>query len=282
MITFDPQPARDQAPLAVEPYDRWILPTGTVKAEFRREGRGFLLRFPGEADFAINVASDSVTGWPVPGVEDSHFQSLYHNAVLPLLGDHNGGIFLHGSAVSIGGRAIAFLGQSGDGKTTLAGAFAKAGRPFLTEDVIELTPQGQGYLLQPKPSGLRLYADSAAYLLGQQVGAAGGGGKFDVSDAMTLPFCSKAVPLAAIVVLGSDHAATLALTPLAAPSAVQQLLPHSFVLDVEDKPRLRGHFSRIVGLGSQTPCYVLDFPRDYDELPRVIVATVAEMARLRA
>lgn len=278
MTTFRPEPARSQQPLAGEPYDRWILPSGTVKAEFRRAGRGFVLRFPGEADFAIDADCRSVTGWPAPGVENSHFLSLYSNAVLPLLGDHNGGLFLHGSAVAVGGRALAFLGQSGDGKTTLAGAFAKAGHPFLTEDVIELTPQGDGYLLQPKPSGLRLYSDSAAYLLGAQVVADESDDKFDVADAMTLPFCSEAMPLAAVFLLGGDHDAPLALDRIAAPAAVQQLLPHSFVLDVEDKPRLRGHFSRIVGLGSHTPCYTLDYPRRYDELPPVVAAIIALVA----
>lgn len=282
MTTFRPQPPREQSPLAGEPYDRWILSSGTVKAEFRHAGRGFLVRFPGEADFAINADTWSVTGWPAPDVEESHFLSLYRNAILPLIGDHNGGLFLHGSAVLVGNRAVAFLGQSGDGKTTLAGAFAKTGHPFLTEDVIELVPRGETYLLQPKPSGLRLYADSAAYLLGSEVGADAGTNKFDVAAAEALPFCDKPAQLAAIFLLGSDHDAALALTPLPPPAAVQRLLPHSFVLDVEDKVRLRAHFSRIVGLASQSPCYTLDYPRTYGELPGVIAAVIATVTEAGA
>lgn len=280
MTTFLPQPARAQAPLGGEPYDRWILPDGTVKAEFRRTGEDYLLRFPAEADFAIAADGSQVNGWPAPDVPHEHFLSLFHNSVLPLIGDHHGGLFLHGSAVVIGGRAVAFLGQSGDGKTTLAGAFAKAGYPFLTEDVIEIVPKDGDYLLQPKPSGLRVFADSAAWLIGADTAGKSRYDKIDVAAAMTLPFAATPAPLAALVLLGSDRDAALALHQLPAPAAVQRLLPHSFVLDVEDKRRLRSHFSRIVGLATEVPCSMLDYTRHYDELPGVIAATIAHVAKV--
>lgn len=278
VTTFDQRPARRQHAIASPPYDRWVLPGGTIKAEFRRDGDGYLLRFPDEADFAIAHDGSEVIGWPAPGVAHGHFISLFNNAILPLIGDHNGGLFLHGSAVLIAGRAVAFLGESGDGKTTLAGAFAKAGHPFMTEDVIELVPEGGHYLLQPKPSGLRLYADSAQWLAGAGIVSDSSDDKIDVTAAMALPFAASPAPLAALVLLGSDHDAALAFTPLAAPAAVQRLLPHSFVLDVEDKPRLKAHFSRIVALATTVPLYELDYPRDYSELPQVIAATVAQLA----
>lgn len=280
MTIFLPQPARPQQPLDGEPYDRWILPNGIVKAEFRRNDRGFILRFPDEADFTIAQGGAEVTGWPAPDVAQSHFVSLFNNAILPLIGDHNGGLYLHGSAVAINGRAVAFLGESGDGKTTLAGAFAKVGHPFLTEDVIELVAEGGGYWLQPKPSGLRLYPDSAAWMIGEPVGADSSDNKIDVTGTMALPFASAPAPLAALVLLGSDHDAALALESLLPPAAVQRLLPHSFVLDVEDKSRLRSHFSRIVGLATEVPCSRLDYTRYYDELPGVIAAIIAHVAKV--
>ncbi len=282
MSAFEAMPPREQAPLASEPYDRWVLSDDCVKAEFHRSADGFLLRFLDEADFAIDADCQKVTGWSVPGVADNHFRSLYYNAVLPLIGDHLGGLFMHGSAVAVGGRAVAFLGQSGDGKTTLAGAFAKAGHPYLTEDVIELVIEGGAYHLQPKPSGLRLFADSAAYVLGTDPAMAEGKEKIDVADAIALPFRDTPTPLAAIFLLGSDYEAALAIARLDQHRAAQQLLPHSFVLDVEDKVRLRGHFGRIVGLACDVPCYSIDYLRDYGELPRVVEAVAAEVNRIDA
>lgn len=280
MTDFEAMPPREQAPLASEPYDRWVLSDDCIKAEFYRSADGFLLRFLGEADFAIDGDCQRVTGWPVPGVADNHFQSLYHNAVLPLIGDHLGGLFLHGSAVAIDGRGVVFLGQSGDGKTTLAGAFARAGYPYLTEDVIELVIEGGEYHLQPKPSGLRLFPDSAAYVTGNDPEAAQGEDKIDVADAVALPFRSTPAKLAAVFLLGPDHAAALALARLDQHRAAQLLLPHSFVLDVEDKGRLRGHFGRIVGLACDVPCYSIDYLRDYAELPRVLEAVAAEVDKV--
>lgn len=280
MNTFEAKPPREQASLASEPYDRWVLSDDCIKAEFHRNSDGYLLRFLGEADFAMDADCLRVTGWPVPGVAENHFHSLYHNAVLPLIGDHLGGLFLHGSAVAIGESAVAFLGQSGDGKTTLAGAFAKAGYPYLTEDVIELMIDGGVYHLQPKPSGLRLFPDSAAYVIGHDPEMAEGEEKIDVADAVALPFRDRPAPLAAIFLLGSDYDAALALARLDQHRSAQLLLPHSFVLDVEDKVRLRGHFGRIVGLACDVPCYSIDYLRVYAELPRVVEAVAAEVKKV--
>lgn len=275
MVNFVSHPPREQAPLPGEPYDRWIVPGEGVKAEFHRWGHGYLMRFEGDADFEIYPDEPRVVGWPTPEEDPAHYQSLFHNAILPLIGDHNGGLFLHGSAVAIGGRAVAFIGQSGDGKTTLAGALAKAGHPFLTEDVIELVASSGGYTLQPKPSGLRLFADSAHYLLGDAIEWPENASKLDVSSDATIPFRDQPAPLAAIVILGHDHAAELSITPIQTSAAVQLLLPHSFILDVEDKPRLKTHFGRIVGLSLDVRCYQLDYTRDYEKLPQVITAITA-------
>lgn len=270
-------PPRAQPPLTTEPYDRWIVPNDRVKAEFHRLPDGYLLRFPNEADFKIQPAEFKVDGWPALRTSSAHFESLFHNAVLPLIGDHNGGVFLHGSAVAVGARAVAFVGQSGDGKTTLAGAFAKMGHPFLTEDVIELVSHDAGFLLQPKRSGLRLFADSVAYMLGENLDRAAASQKRDVAEAMSLPFRNQPTPLAAVFLLGSDHASPLKITRVPLKVATQKLLPHSFILDVEDKTRLQGHFGRIVELSCNIPCYTIDYRRIYAELPDVIGAIIAKL-----
>lgn len=46
-----------------------------------------------------------------------------------------GGFALHASAVNINGGAVAFMGVSGIGKSTLASAFWRKGHPVLTDDV---------------------------------------------------------------------------------------------------------------------------------------------------
>lgn len=281
VLTLDPYPPRVQPALASAPYDRWITPEGEVKAEFHRVPDGFLLRFPDEADFVIDIAARRVSAWPAPETTPDHFESLFQHGVVPLVGNHLGGLFLHGSAVAVGGKAIAFLGLSRSGKTTLAGAFAKAGYPFMTEDVIELVPSGDSYLLQPKHSRLRLFVDSATWLLEREFADAEDDDKHSLAAGDALPFSDAPVALARIYVLGHDHEAALAITSFEGPAALAQLLPHSFVLDVEDKPRLRAHFGRLAELSERMVCSALDYPRRYEELASVIAAILADIQKGR-
>jgi len=270
--------ARPQARLPDPPYDRWITPADQVMAEFRRlPPDGFLLRFPGEADFEIFPEADLVRCWPTPDVDPQHLDSLYHNAVLPILGNHGGGLFLHGSAVAIDGRAVAFLGLSRSGKTTLAAALARQGHPLLTEDVIELVHSPAGYELQPKSTSIRLFADSAAFLLGNDALAGESWRKHSVPSDCGLAFHDRPAPLAHIYLLGDDREAPLRIEPLAASMALKQMLLHSFILDVEDKRRLNAHFCRIAELSERIPCSVLDYPRRYSELPSVLNAVIEEL-----
>lgn len=247
-------------------------------AEFHRTADGYLVRFPGQADFLITAPSDpeqtTITGWQDPDCSRQNAANLFHNAILPILGNHTGGLFLHGSAVRLfaGDKeegAVAFLGLSRGGKTTLAGSFAKAGYPFLTEDVIDLAMRDEVYWLQPKRSKLRLFVDSAQHLLGESADFADANAKQDVEAGKTLPFSDRPVPLRQIYVLGTDHRADLSIRRLSLQEALGALLPHAFILDVEDKPRLKQHFSRMADLSRGIGCYALDYRRDYAELPLV-------------
>lgn len=276
-----PEPAREQRELSTEPYDRWVSPQGVCMAEFHRTGDGYLIRYPYQCDFELKPLQTGtefrIVGWPVPDCDTQSVLNLYHNAIQPILGNHSGGLFLHGSAVRLApgdgsakdAGAVAFLGLSRGGKTTLAGSFAKAGFPFLTEDVIDLRLRKTDYWLQPKRSKLRLFADSARFLLGETIAIADDDLKQDVDAAENLPFASREVPLRQIYVLGTDHSAPLRVRQLSLPEALKALMPHAFILDVEDKQRLKGHFARMADLARDIPCYTLDFTRDYAELPRV-------------
>lgn len=281
----------EQRALSADPYDRWVSPEGVCMAEFYRlssfvSGDGYLVRFPGQADFELSGFSGTnkvkITATPVPGCDPQTLSNLYNNAIVPILGNHSGGLFLHGSAVCVADDiseeqpgAIAFLGLSRGGKTTLAGAFAKDGNPFLTEDVIDLSLAEGQYWLQPKRSRLRLFADSARHLLGQSTAIADENRKQDVEAGQTLPFAERPVVLRQIYVLGTDHAAPLSIRKFSLPQALTALMPHAFILDVEDKQRLRGHFSRMADLSQDIGCYALDYTRNYEELPKVQAAILA-------
>jgi hypothetical protein len=82
--------------------------------------------------------------------------------VLRLRGIH----CLHASAVLVGESAIALAGPPGAGKSTLAAAFGRSGFPVLSDDVVALADQGEGFLVQPGYPRVNLWPDSVRALFG--------------------------------------------------------------------------------------------------------------------
>lgn len=275
MITLIEEAPRAQSPLSTHAYDHWMTPEGEVKAEFHKMVEGFLIRFPDEADFQIDETCERVTAWPASDQNIELTRDLYRNAILPVIANHRGGLCLHGSAVVVGDCAIGFVGQSRSGKTTLAGAFAKAGDSFLAEDAIELVRNSSVYHVQPKEPILRLFDDSARFLLEQLPVDCQGHGKRVVRAPERLPFCIEAMPLHALMILGDGEPDGVMLDRLGPQAALSSLLQHSFILDVEDKARLKAHFSRLADLSQETACYRLEYTREYSELSAVIEAVRA-------
>ncbi len=264
--------ARQQSALPDEPYDRWITTEGQVKAEFHRADGGFLVRFPGDADFQIAERGSHVVAIPAEEGGAEAVYDIYRNAILPVIANHTGGLCLHGSAIVYEGAALAFIGQSRSGKTTLAATLAKAGYPFLTEDVVEITSDDDGLLVQPKEPTLRLMGDSFNFVFGRCLVGLNDDRKRAIDIADSMPVSATAVPLAALLLLSDTDPAEVQISRLGASQALAQLLQHSFILDVEDKRRLEDHFTRLAELSRTIACYSLDYRRDYSELNRVIAA----------
>ncbi|TRD11653.1 hypothetical protein FGU71_07090 [Erythrobacter insulae] len=273
---------RPQAALGTAAYDRWLSPDHECLCEFHREASGFLLRFPGEADFLIDNALTTAVAWPVPDAQRGIERRLFENSIQPLLGNHAGGLFLHGSGVRTDFGAAVMLGNSRSGKTTLAGFLAKHGNPYMTEDVVDLAQSGDEFRLRSKASALRLFRDSAEHLLGETIEISVEGGKQPLKATEGLPFSSGSQRVSAIFLLGDDHGAEISVHRLRSAAALPALMPHAFILDVEDRPRLRGHFDRLADLADRVPVYTLDYPREYSALPQVRAAILEALEGMSA
>ena len=157
MAGFEQQSARPQATLTSKPYHQWETPDGDIVSMFYRVPGGYMLRFPNRADFTIAIEDWTVSCVPVPNVLQEVLSSLYFNQVMPLLDSCDGALVLHASAVSGDGVALAFLGPSGRGKSTLAAGFARHGHPFLTDDGLWLEQEGPFYFARPNRPNFRLW-----------------------------------------------------------------------------------------------------------------------------
>lgn len=271
------QPARLQSPLAEPDFARWRSAEGAVTVTFHRRTGGYLVRFIDRADFLISAGADEVTCRTVPGTSARVARDLYLNQVLPMMRSHRGELIIHASAVAIDGKTAAFVAATGRGKSTLAATFARAGRPFLSDDGLCVTQAASGYLANPNRPSFRLWQDSEAIVLGNTLPDVYADEKSRIEASELLSFQEVPLLLGAMYFLGTGESAAVRMSVISPSAALAQLLNHSFFLDAEDQERMKRHFAALTRLAETVPSFMLDYPRDFALLPSVIAAVSRHM-----
>jgi hypothetical protein len=279
-IDFSVGTAREQAPLDVAAFQTWELPQGTDWTLFYRLEDGYLLRFPGHADFLVSLDGSSVKATPVPQATDATIDHLYLNQALPLALSCQGALMFHASAVVLeSGEAVAFMGSSGAGKSTIATSFAIAGSPFLTDDGLRVAQDAcNRYLVYASHPSLRLWDDSLETLLdGNERVAAQPSytSKTRILADPRLPHCTLPTLLRRVYFLGNGDAAKPSFEALSPPQALVALTSHSFLLDIESHELIAKHFDWLARFAAQPLFYRLDYPRTYEALPEVRAGIIA-------
>jgi len=85
----------------------------------------------------------------VDGVACDGWERFFVGQVLPYAALLSGLEIFHASAVDLDGRAVAFVGPSGAGKTSLALALCRLGAGFVADDVLALEPCGRALMAHP-------------------------------------------------------------------------------------------------------------------------------------
>lgn len=265
-------PAREQACLGNAPFHTWEFPDGRVWAEFHRSAGEVTIRFPGLADFALPPNGGIPACRPVPGLTEATREHLYLNQVLPLVQGRSGFLTFHASAVAVGTGAVAFVGRTGRGKSTLAAAFATGGHPFLTDDGLTVIRRDGAYLVEPSHPSLRLWDDSREALIAPGTAKAEPVSYTDKPRFLAgggLPFSRRPQPLRAAYFLGEEVTEATAFTPMDGAGLLMEWVQHSFLLDLDDPAALGAHFAAVTAFSAAIPCYRLDYPRRYQALDEV-------------
>ena len=264
------------------PFHHWTLPGGGLWAAFYRFKDGYILRFPDLADFRITADGLTATCYPCPTLDDATRDHLFLNQVLPLMLSRQGKLVFHGSAVETNVGAIAFLGPSGRGKSTLAAAFATAGHRFLTDDCLVVVPGERHYHAQPSHPAVRLREDSRAALLpieAKSEPAVSYTTKAKLAAGTALPHRAEPLPLAAAYLLGDGNAHEIAIGAIKGAQSVTEWVGHSFLLDIEDRRALACHLGEVAALSDTVPSFQLDYPRCYEGLDSLRCAIISHVQR---
>lgn len=122
---------------------------------------GTLLSIPQVGRYLIREGREIVVD-PEPGASDRNLRVFLLGSAFGALLHQRGLLPLHANAIEIGGRAVAFSGHSGAGKSTIAGWFQDRGLRMLSDDVCVIGGgDGEGPPLAfPGVPRLRLWRDA--------------------------------------------------------------------------------------------------------------------------
>lgn len=206
--------------------------------------------------------------------DDHRLRLFLLGSVLGALWHQRGRLPLHAGAVDIDGRAWAFAGQSGAGKSSLVVAMAVSGAGYLCDDVCVLDVLDDDRVhAWPGLARLRVSPEIRALLSLDDRAPLDPFGKHALTPPWPRPVGVR--PLAGIVILETDPAAEKpVIDRLEAPAALAALLTHTYrseYLPIEHRARHFGHCAAVV---RSVPVYRLRRPwgaqRLHDDAQRLL------------
>jgi hypothetical protein len=120
----------------------------------------YLLRVPGIARYLVLEGREVIVE-PADGALALDVRAYLLGTIFAVLCHQRGLLPLHASAVSSNGGVIAFLGHSGEGKSSLAANLARRGFPIVADDICLVDARGAGpAMVIPVAPWLKLWRTS--------------------------------------------------------------------------------------------------------------------------
>ncbi|NET61103.1 MAG: serine kinase [Symploca sp. SIO2E6] len=205
---------------------------------------------------------------PAPDVSEQLLRLHIVGNIMSLVLYLRGLLVLHASVVNINGGAVAFLGESGQGKSSTAAAFHKHGYRIITDDVAPVTLDQKPITITPGFPQIKLGRETAAIL----------GCDFDSLHILhpSYPkrgyrlgqdFPQTPLPIRGIYVLTYDD--EFGVEPLTPQEAVIELsrYAHPETLFYSRDP---AHFLQCTALAKECTLYRLKRPRNLNLLPELV------------
>lgn len=250
----------------------WLNADGRVICKCQRKGTEYLISFPGHADFHISENA-IISCVPQPGCSDALLRHLLLNQIIPRYLGTSGELMLHASAVTLpDGRCIAFLGNSGYGKSTLASYFHRHGARLIDDDCILLKPARDKVHVMGGVPSIRLFPDSVQAVFGASKNF-NPYMTYSEKQQMILEREPNATAteqrfLDALFVLNSPACAkghgAVTIEPLSGKAAIMNMINSTFSLDPSDRKTIAQNFRNSGGaITDSLQLYSLNYPRQH-------------------
>jgi hypothetical protein len=172
---------------------------------------------------------ERITVHPLEPVSEETIRAYATSVLLAIALRQRGLCLFHASCVARDGVAVAFVGESGWGKSTLAEAFLQRGYSVLTDDILALDLSGEGARVLPGPPYIRLRPGAAAALMGSEYDAMPAVSSLGDQRMRTVERgAPEPAMLRRVYILDPDDAEENALVPLSPSEATMNLVVHSW------------------------------------------------------
>lgn len=249
-------------------------------------GEDYLVRFEGYGDFLISRDGIDIQCCPLPDTAESTIRHLFLDQIVPLVLSRRESLVLHASAILTPEGVIAFVGKSGQGKSTLAASFAQSGFRLISDDYLILRrmplrkmPRREpaaDWIAIPSYPGVRLWPETSDGIFTvppESAEIAHYTDKRRVSDPALIPFAEGPSALRCLYFLNDPDEVAFeprpAIVRLSPREAFMKLVTCAFNLDIRDKVLLERQFEAIGQVSTEVPCFQLDYARDFSSLPAV-------------
>lgn len=253
-----------------EPLAEMNAPPSADYIFLRRRDGSFLLRYRNVCDFAVDAQLRTATVHLADRSADAPYPDAPRRALADLLLvgavpsfvlSVRGESVLHASAVEIGGRALAFVGYSGMGKSTMATLMCADGARLVTDDVLRLDLTEEAVQCHLGVADLRL-RKSAGDLVARFDTPPPQQRSSDARDVLR-PVRSERdrLPLAAILLpFPRRDIDAILLRRLSAMDAVLALVRYPRLLGWRDAEILAAQFDQLTAIAQRVPCFTVDVP----------------------
>jgi hypothetical protein len=256
-------------------------PWGSYRYAHLKNGSSYA-RWEGVGEFLVSRDGRCVTCARFTDALES-FQVYLLGHALSFALVKNGFEPLHATCVVVDGQALAFVGDSGFGKSSLAASFLEVGHLLLTDDLLMLRKSGEGFAAYPGPPRIKLFPEMATRFLGEPVNniPMNSGTRKLIIPLDGGRACASPVPLRIVYALGppSDRAgeSSVRIEPLSPRKSFLAILSNTFNYVILDPSRLQRQFAETARLATVIPVKQLSYPRRVSSLSAVRDAILSDL-----
>jgi hypothetical protein len=250
----------------VPPVRKWLVwldPSRTAGAYASQAGSHYWIDVSDVAMFHYSAATGRVVAVTRRGIEEGRVRAIYQRVALPFLLQALGYEMLHASAVRTERGVVAFCGESGAGKSTIAVGLSQRGYPIWADDALLLDANAR-IRARSLSFDVRLRRDSAE-LFGLDGRADTSfrdwpGTERDPVDLVAVCVLNRSVVPGGIDVTECRRGA----------AALIALLPHACAFNLADLDRKRRMAAQYLAVAGRIPVFKVGVEAGLDRLPGLL------------